>query len=268
MTDHAEFLLRHGYLLLFAAIFLDQVGLPVPATPILLAAGALAGLEHLRLAAVLATVAAAAVIADLLWYELGRRRGMPVLKVLCRISLEPDSCIRSAEGTFATHGARSLLIAKFIPGLGTVAPPMAGIFQMSRIRFLVFDAAGTAIWTLTFVGLGYLSSDQLEPLVERAGRFGSTLFAVVVAAVACWIGWKLVRRQKLIRQLRIDRIAPDDLKRRLDAGEDIVVVDLRGSLDFEADPETIPGALRIDAEAIEEIPQALASAAEIVLYCT
>jgi membrane protein DedA with SNARE-associated domain len=268
MTEHAEFLLRHGYVLLFASVFLDQIGLPVPATPILLAAGALAGLDHLRVSAVLATVFSAALLANVLWYELGRSRGMPVLKLLCRISLEPDSCIRTTEDAFARHGARSLLVAKFVPGLGTVAAPMAGVFRMRRAYFVSFDAAGTAIWALTFVGLGYLWSDRLGPLVEQSGRFGGALFALLGAALAGWIGWKLVHRRRFIRQLRIDRITPEDLKQRLDAGEDVVVVDLRGSLDFEADPETIPGARRIHAEAMEDASAALAGASEIILYCT
>ena len=192
MTDHAEFLLRHGYLLLFSSIFIEGVGMPLPAAPILLAAGALAGLGRLSLALVLALSTAAALLADLVWYELGRRKGMRVLQLLCRISLEPESCIRRTEDTFARHGARSLLVAKFLPGLRTVAAPLAGIFQMRLARFLSFDAAGTALWTTAFIGLGYAFSEQLEQLIDQAGRFGAGLLAVVLAAVACWIGWKFI----------------------------------------------------------------------------
>jgi len=268
MTDHAEFLLRYGTLLLFGSIFIEGIGLPVPAAPILLAAGALAGLGRLSLAPALALSTVAALLADLVWYELGRRKGMRVLRLLCRISLEPDSCIRRTEDTFARHGARSLLVAKFLPGLRTVAPPLAGIFQMRLARFLWFDAAGTALWIGTFVGLGYAFSDQLEQLVDQAGRFGAGLLAVLLGALACWIGWKFIRRQRFIRTLRMDRITPDELKRRLDAGGEVVVVDLRGSLEFEADPQTIPGALRIEAAAIDEMREELSRAAEVVLYCT
>jgi hypothetical protein len=124
------------------------------------------------------------------------------------------------------------------------------------------------LWTSTFVGLGYAFCEQLEQLVDRAGRFGAGLFAVVLAALAGWIGWKFIRRRRFLHTLRMDRITPDELKRRVDAGEDVVVVDLRGSLDFEADPQTIPGALRIEAGAIDELREQLASAPEVVLYCT
>jgi membrane protein DedA with SNARE-associated domain len=268
MTDHAEFLLRYGYLLLFGSVFIDQMGAPIPAAPILLAAGALAGLGRFSLGLVLGLSTAATLVADLIWYELGRRKGMRVLQLLCRISLEPDSCIRRTEDTFARHGARSLLVAKFLPGLSTVAPPLAGIFQMRLARFLSFDSAGAALWIATFVGLGYAFSDQLEQIVAQSGRVGAGLFAVLLGALACWIGWKFVRRRRFIRSLRMDRIAPEELKRKLDAGEEVVVVDLRGSLDFEADPQTIPGALRTDASAIDGLREQLARAPEVVLYCT
>jgi membrane protein DedA with SNARE-associated domain len=268
MTDHAEFLLRYGYLLLFGSVFIEQMGAPIPAAPILLAAGALAGLGRFSLGLVFALSTAATLLADLIWYELGRRKGMRVLQLLCRISLEPDSCIRRTEDTFARHGARSLLVAKFLPGLSTVAPPLAGVFQMRLARFLSFDSAGAALWIATFVGLGYAFSDQLEQIVAQSGRLGAGLLAVLLGALACWIGWKFIRRRRFIRTLRMDRIAPEELKRKLDAGEEVVVVDLRGSLDFEADPQTIPGALRVDASAIDELREQLARAPEVVLYCT
>ena len=268
MTHHTEFLLRHGYLLLFSSIFIEGLGLPLPAAPILLAAGALAGLGRLSFLLVLALSTAAALLADLVWYELGRRKGMRVLQLLCRISLEPESCVRRTEDTFVRHGARSLLVAKFLPGLRTVAPPLAAIFQMRLARFLSFDAAGTALWATTFIALGYVFSEQLEQLIDRAGRFGAGLLAILLAALACWIGWKFIRRQRFMRTLRMDRIAPDELKRRLDAGEEVMIVDLRGSLDFEADPQTIPGALRLEATAVDAMREELVRAPEVVLYCT
>src|SRR5436309_2109889 len=177
MTDHAEFLLRYGYLLLFGSVFIEQMGAPIPAAPILLAAGALAGLGRFRLGLVLALSTAATLLADLIWYELGRRKGMRVLQLLCRISLEPDSCVRRTEDAFARHGARSLLVAKFLPGLSTVAPPLAGAFQMRLARFLSFDSAGAALWIATFVGLGYAFSAQHEQHVARSGRLGAGLLA-------------------------------------------------------------------------------------------
>src|SRR5260370_35247686 len=135
-----EFLLHHGYVLLLGWVFVEQLGLPLPSMPLLLAAGALAGTGHLNFFASLLYAMLAAVSADSIWYQLGRVKGIKILQLLCKISLEPDSCVRRTEGLFSKQGARSLLLAKFLPGLGTVAPPLAGIFHMRPRRFLFFDA--------------------------------------------------------------------------------------------------------------------------------
>jgi len=228
-------------------VFAEQIGLPLPSVPLLLAAGALAGAGRLKVTAVVGLPVVAALISDLLWYELGRRRGVPVLQFLCRVSLEPDSCVRRTESTFERQGARSLVLAKFIPGLSTAAPPLAGIFGMRLHRFLLFDALGTLLWVGVFVGLGFVCSNQLERVADRALTFGSWLLAILVGALAAYIGWKFIRRQRFLHALRIARITPEELKQKLDAGEDVVIVDLRHSLDFEAEPITIPGAHRLDA---------------------
>ena len=124
MDQVAEFLTRHGYLVLFGTVFVEQIGLPLPAIPILLAAGALARTGHMDFMPVVALALLASLTSDCIWYEIGRRRGGRVLGLLCRISLEPDTCVRKTESVFARHGTRSLLIAKFVPGLSTAAPPM------------------------------------------------------------------------------------------------------------------------------------------------
>jgi membrane protein DedA with SNARE-associated domain len=268
MTDHADVLLHYGYALLFSAVFAEQLGIPLPAAPILIAAGALAGSGRWSASLVLVLSTLAALAADLIWYELGRRKGIRVLRLLCRLSLEPDSCVRQTEETFARHGARALLVAKFVPGLGTVAPPLAGIFRMRLSRFVLFNTVGTVVWIGTFVALGFAFSDQLERIAEYAPRVGGRLAALVSALLASWIAWKFVRRQRFLRRLRIDRITPEELKRKLDSGEEVVVVDLRSSVDFEAEPQTIPGARRIDASDLDGMRSELARAAEVILYCT
>jgi membrane protein DedA with SNARE-associated domain len=268
MNDTIEFLVRHGYATVFGMVFVEQVGVPLPAIPILLAAGALAGAGHLALPVVVALAFLAAFAADLIWYELGRRRGMKLVELLCRISLEPDSCVRKTEGSFARHGARSLLIAKFVPGLSTVAPPLAGVFRVRFVRFAAFDAAGALLWVGTFVGLGFVFQSELERIAVQATALGSSLFAIVLGGLGLWIAARFLRRQLFLRELRIARITPEELKSRLDAGEDLVVVDLRHSMEFEADPELIPGARRIDAARLEESHEALPREREIVLYCT
>ncbi len=268
MNNVLEFLVRHGYTVLFAWVFAEQVGLPLPSVPLLLAAGALAGTGRLSPALVLGLPIFAALASDVLWYQLGRRRGAKVLQLLCRISLEPDSCVRRTEEVFARRGARSLLLAKFIPGLSIVAPPLAGIFRVRLSRFLLFDLLGAALWVSVFTGLGYAFSDQLERVADRALTLGIWLVVLLLAGLAGYIGWKFILRRRFLRRLRIARITPEELKRKLDAGEDVVIVDLRHSLDFEAEPEIIPGALRMNAAKLEEDSEQIPRDRDVVLYCT
>ncbi len=268
MNETLGFLVRHGYTVLFVWVFAEQIGLPLPSVPLLLAAGALAGTGRLSLALVLGLPIFAALASDVLWYELGRRRGVKVLQLLCRISLEPDSCVRRTEDVFARHGARSLLLAKFIPGLNAAAPPLAGVFRMRPGRFLLFDLLGAVLWVSVFTGLGYAFSDQLERVADRALTMGIWLLVLLLGGLAGYIGWKFVLRQRFLRQLRIARITPEQLKRRLDAGENVVIVDLRHSLDFEAEPEVIPGAFRMDAAELEKADEQIPRDRDVVLYCT
>jgi membrane protein DedA with SNARE-associated domain len=268
MNETLEFLVRHGYTLLFAWVFVEQIGLPIPTVPILLAAGALAGTDRLSLTTAAIVAIAAAMLSDSLWYQLGRRRGARVLQMLCRISLEPDSCVRRTENFYGKHGASSLLVAKFVPGLNTASPPLAGIFRMRLDRFLFFDALGIILWVGVYVGLGYAFSDQLERVADRALALGAGLVALLLAAFGGFLVWKYVKRQRFLRELRIARITPEQLKQMLDAGEDIVIVDLRHALDFEAEPEMIPGAVRINAEDLEQMNQQVPPDREVVLYCT
>lgn len=268
MTGTLEFLLRHGYSVLLAVVFAEQIGLPFPATPFLLAAGALAGRGHMSFWLCLVFSSVCAVLADALWFVLGRKKGISVLQFLCRISLEPDSCVRRTEGVFAKQGARSLLIAKFVPGLGTAAPPLAGIFHMRGRKFLLWDFLGSALWAGTFLLLGYIFSGQIEVIAERAASLGGGLMALIIGALAGYITWKFISRQRFLRELRIGRISPAELKEKIDAGEELVIVDLRHSLDFEADPETIPGAFRMDVKDLEEHADRLPPDREVILYCT
>jgi membrane protein DedA with SNARE-associated domain/rhodanese-related sulfurtransferase len=267
MSHSLEFLIHYGYVLIFGWVFTEQIGIPIPAIPVLLAAGALCGMHRMNPVAVMALAVLAAVGADLMWFELGRRKGIRVLQFLCKISLEPDSCVRRTENVFARSGAKSLLIAKFVPGLNTAAQPLAGIFRMKYWRFLIFDTCGATLYVGTFFALGYVFRSELESVAGAALKLGTTLVILVVAALVGWLSYKYYRRQKFIRQLRIDRITPEELKRKIDAGEEVVIVDLRGSLDFEAEPAMIPGAVHLDYADLEEVSDELAKAAEVVLYC-
>jgi membrane protein DedA with SNARE-associated domain len=268
MHSLLEFLLHHGYLVLLVWVFVEQAGLPLPSSPLMLAAGALSGIGRLNLAVSLFVCVFATVFADAIWYHLGRHQGIKVLHWLCRISLEPDSCVRRTEGMFERQGARSLLIAKFVPGLNAVATPLAGIFHMRLRRFLVFDALGALIWSGTYLGLGYLFTDQIERIAARASVLGGWLLLLLASGLAAYVSSKFVARQRFLRTLRISRISVDELKQKIDAGEDLSIVDLRHSLDFEADPETIPGAVHFDSKELSEKNGLLPLDREIILYCT
>lgn len=263
-----EFLLHHGYVVLLAWVFAEQLGVPVPSIPLLLAAGALAGSHQMSLFASFAIVAFAAVSADFLWYELGRRKGIGILHFLCKVSIEPDSCVRRTEGVFSKQGPRSLILAKFLPGLSTVAPPLAGIFHMRPRRFLFFDCLGAGLWAATFLGLGFAFSGEIERIAGHAMALGGWLVVILLGALAGYLSYKYVGRRRFLRELRIARITVEELKHKIDGGEDLVIVDLRHSLDFEADPETIPGAFRVDAKDLEEKDGLLPHNREIILYCT
>jgi hypothetical protein len=169
---------------------------------------------------------------------------------------------------FERQGAKSLLVAKFVPGLSAVATPLAGIFHMKIRRFLLFDAIGALLWAATFLGLGYLFSDQIERIAAQASLLGGWLFVLLLCVFGGYLLMKFVARQRFLRNLRIARISVDELKRKIDAGENLSIVDLRHSLDFEADPETIPGAVHIDSKELTDKKDLLPLDREIILYCT
>jgi membrane protein DedA with SNARE-associated domain len=261
-------LARYGYVVVFLAAFGEQIGLPFPAEPFLLGAGALAGGGRLSLPLAIATTATASLLGDVIWYWIGRVGGARVLSWLCRISLEPDSCVRRTERMFTTRGPRSLLVAKFIPGLSMVAPPLAGIVGMPFLKFVVFTGLGGVLWGTAYVGLGWLFSAQLELAMEYADELGGWAFAILGIAFGGYVGWKYVTRRRFLRKIRIARITPEELKASLDRGEDTIVVDVRDRIDFTAEPSIIPGALHLTIDELDDRHHEIPRDRDIVLYCT
>jgi len=266
--DGLQLLERYSVVILPALVVAEQIGVPLPAVPALLGVGALAANGRASIPLVLGAIAVVALTVDLGWYELGRRRGASVLGRLCRLSLEPDTCVRQAENVFTRYGARALLVAKFVPGLTTVVPPLAGVVGIGRLRFALYEVAGVLLWAGTWVALGYYFSDAISRVAAGAAELGRALGLVVAAALAGYILVKYLRRQLFLRALRMARISPEELKRRLDAGDDITVIDLRTMLDLEATPYAIPGSRRIDTEQLDERESELLRARELVLYCS
>lgn len=267
MAELLQFVVRHGYMVVLAWVFLEQGGLPIPSSPLLLAAGALAGAHRMNLGTVILFATVGAVASDSVWYQLGRWNGVRVLQLLCRISLEPDSCVRRTQVSFGRNGARVLLIAKFVPGLNAMAAPLCGVIKMGWRRFVLFDLAGALFWAATFTATGYVFSHDLELAAAKAAYLGEWLLVLLLGAFGSYIGWKFYKRQRFLQKLRIARITPEELKGKIDAGEEIIVVDLRHSLDFDAHPETIPGALHMDAADLEEASGIIPRDREIVLFC-
>ena len=192
MSEIADFVVRHGEILIFLYVLADQLGVPIPAVPALLVMGALAGAGKVNAVLAVPLSVVASLLADLVWYALGRTQGARVLKLLCKISLEPDSCVRRTEDVFLRYGVRSLIIAKFVPGLSTVGPPLAGVVGVGVPRFAVYSALAALLWVLAWGGLGYLAGDALQRVADQSGRVGTAAGAIAVDASgtvdATWAG--------------------------------------------------------------------------------
>jgi membrane protein DedA with SNARE-associated domain len=262
------FIRTYGYPALFGAMVIEQFVPPMPGEPLLLGAGALAGTGHFRLWIAATLALAGTVVGDLVWYEIGRRGGHRVLKWLCRVSIEPDTCVRRGEETFAHRGAGALLIAKFLPGLNSIGQPLAGALGMPRGRFVLFDVLGAVLWVSLYVGLGYAFHDQLAEAALLADRLGGWAIAIIAGAVVLYLGVKVTRRQLFLRRLRIARISPEELAAKVAAGEPVLVVDLRHELDVQAEPFVIPGAVHMAPAALEQGQAAIPRDREVVLYCS
>ena len=268
MTDTLQFVVQYGYALLFAWVLIEQGGLPIPATPLLLAAGALAGRGRMHLALVILAGTAGCFAADFFWYWFGKRRGAVVLNLLCRIAMEPDSCVRRTETRFAKWGPRTLLFCKFVPGLNTAAPALAGMVGVPYPRFVLFGVIGGALWTTAFALVGFLFSRQLDHIVRDANLVGNGLLILFLASVVAYVLYRWHDRYRFLEQVKGDRITPDELKHELEAGEKVVIIDLRHPLDVLTDPRTLPGALQISPEDLQARNREITRDGEIVLFCT
>jgi membrane protein DedA with SNARE-associated domain len=264
----AESLIQHGYWILFAWVFLDQLALPVPALPMILAAGALSGAGHLDPFVCAAVVVLASTPADAFWYWLGIRQGNKVLTLLCAISIEPDSCVSNTTSLFHRYGTASLLLAKFVPGLQTVAPPLAGLLGVRPARFLALNAAGSLLYAVVFLAPGYWAHEWIFQIGRVVAEFGSVGFAVIAGVAIAWLAWKVVHRQRFLRNLRGRRIAPEDLLASFQGPEPMQVADLRQRLEFNAFPKTIPGAVRVPLDIFDEEVERLSLERPLVLFCT
>jgi membrane protein DedA with SNARE-associated domain/rhodanese-related sulfurtransferase len=261
MSASTEFLLQHSYAILFLTVLAEQVGLPIPSSPLLLAAGALAGLHFINPVFVLATALVASLLSDSAWYVLGKRRGNSILRRVCQIAIEPEDCVSRMHSVHYRYGAKSLLFCKFVPQLGTLGPPMAGMMGVPPMTFLLFDAGGALLWSGAFVATGWIFRTQLELIVLRLQRLGTWLAFATLLALAVYVMWKYVQRRRLYKTLRLARITAVELKQLMDARQSVAIFDLRDPVEWHGG--RIPGAVQLKrGQSVSTI------AAEAILYCS
>jgi len=268
LSDTLQFIVQWGYLLVFVWVLGEQAGLPLPAAPLLMACGALAGQRQLSLPLTILAAALGSLVSDTAWYYIGKRRGITVLRLLCKIALEPDTCVRQTEAKFARFGPRTLLFAKFVPGLNTAAAPLSAVVQTPYARFAPFAFAGAVIWASAFTLIGFFFSKQISRITNGLQLLGSWALLLFIGAFIAYIAYRYYDRVRFLNQVKGDRITPQELKVKLELGEPVMVIDLRHPLDLLPDPNTLPSALRISPEELEERNREIARDREIVLFCT
>lgn len=252
---------------LFLNVLLEQLGLPIPALPTLLVAGALAAGGRLPALGVISASVAGCLLGDLCWYAAGRVYGGRVMKLLCRISLTPDVCVSQTQSSFERWGAAALVIAKFVPGLSMVAPPLAGATRMHVVRFAALSLLGATLWVGVALLGGVLLRPQVERLLPRLAGIGGEAAALIALLLAAYIAFKWWERRRFYAALEVARIGVEELHRRL-AGEDPpIVVDVRTATAQGFERRRIPGALHVPLLEVERHVAELPREREIVFYC-
>jgi membrane protein DedA with SNARE-associated domain len=268
MHKLANYLLRYGLAVVFGNVFLEQIGAPIPALPTLIVAGALAQGGRLDLPPVLGMALLASLLADTIWFLIGRWQGHKVLRTVCRLSLSPDSCVRGTEDLFERAGMPSLLYAKFVPGYNTIAPPLAGAMNKTVVSFLFWDALGSLLWLGSGLTLGYLFHHAVNQVLYHLENLGFWAGVVLAAAFALVILAKWFQRRRVLKILRLARISAAELKRLLDSGNSPTIVDVRGRSAHLHDPRRIPGAMKMTIDEVDARLGDLPRDREIILYCT
>lgn len=267
MHDVQLLIVQYGLALVFANVLLDQLGIPIPAVPVLMVAGAFAADGRLAAPEVFVLSVIATLMADSAWYLAGRRYGNRVMKTLCRVSLTPDLCVSQTQTTFERWGVNALLVAKFIPGLAVIAPPLAGATGIGWLRFLLYSALGASLWVGASMGAGLVLQDQIETLLAALERTGAWAVAAAGALLLAYVAYKWAERHRFFKALRMARISVDELYRLMDAGTAPVVVDVRSQTARALDPRLIPGSLHVPLQAVDHHARDLPRDRDIILYC-
>jgi membrane protein DedA with SNARE-associated domain/rhodanese-related sulfurtransferase len=259
---------EYGLALVFANVLLEQVGLPIPAIPTLVVAGALAAEGKFSSFAIFGTAFVACMVGDVLWYLAGRRYGRRVMALLCRLSLSPDSCVRQTEVRFGRWGGLTLVLSKFIPGLSTIAPPLAGAMRLGWPSFLLLNGLGVVIWAGVAIGAGMLFHTGINELITRLQDIGALALEAIALLFAGYVALKWWERRRFYKMLRIARIGVRDLRALIDGGKRPVIVDVRSRGSRDLDRRFIPGALAMDIAEVDARLEELPTDREIIFYCT
>lgn len=268
MNKSVEFLVHHGAAVLFGAVFVEQIGVPLPSAPWLFAAGALIGAAKMNWVVALGSAVLGSMLSDMIWFYLGRHYGNRVLGLLCRISLEPDSCVRGTQNIFARYGIEGVVAAKFIPGLSTLAPPLAGSSGFKVHRFLFYDGIASLLYVGSFILVGVLFSRQLEAIIAAFGNLGTGAFTLIATLILLYLGFKYVQRQRLLRELQMARITVDELHQKQEAGENLMILDLRSQSAVDEDPLLIRGAVHVNFDDVARRLEDIAHDRDIIVYCS
>lgn len=263
-----DLLIQHDFLLVFLVTLAARIGAPVPAAPLLVVAGGLAAAGRLSAVSLVVAAVLANVLGDAIWFIAGRSYGHRVLRLLCRVSLSPDVCVRQSESLIARWGGSSLLAAKFLPGISVVAAPMAGALGMGWRRFIAYDAVAGLVWTACFLGLGLIFSDQIQDVLDFLSNAGMFAVAAIVAVLALLVGNRWRRRRQMAKlQGEVERISVEDAAALCEQDMAPLFIDVRSDPGRAADPRTLPGALNIPLTRLPEYAAQLPDDRLLVLYC-
>ena len=259
---------QYGLMIVVVNVLLNQIGLPVPVVPTLIVAGAVGAHGQVSLPALLVGSVVACLAADCGWYLIGEKYGIRVLKTLCKVSLEPDSCVSQTQTRFERWGVNSLVIAKFIPGLAIIAPPMAGALRIGWPRFVLLSTAAAVLWVGVYLGAGAVFNSQIEWLLGELSEFGSMAAVGLALMLGGYIAYKWWERRRFYRMLRMARISVVDLYALVQSGAAPVIVDVRSTTARELEPRWIPGALHVPLPDVARLLKELPRDREVILYCT
>jgi membrane protein DedA with SNARE-associated domain/rhodanese-related sulfurtransferase len=268
MSNSDELIRQYGLLFVFGNVLAEQLGLPIPSIPMLLFAGAAAARGEISFIPALVLAVVASLIADSLWYEIGRKQGGMVLSIACRISLNPDSCVLPTESFLARWGLSSLLIAKFIPGFSMVVPPLVGAMKKPRSLFWFFDGVGTGFWAGSALVGGFVFSNAIEKILSGMTRLGQLAAVSLVLVFVLFVIVKYFQRLRFYQSLQMPRISAEDLKKLIDEGHEPLVLEVRSEVSRSIDPGRIPGAQEVSLENLHANLADLPRDREIITYCT